>query len=304
MRGGSSWSCLVIAGFSVVALLSACGGDDSGNEARETSGRAGASGGTAGGAGTTSTGGSGARSAGSEGDAFLSQYAESVCAMYEPCCDAEGLGFDAGGCSEWFSRVTAAYFMGEFRPERGAECLAALAEVSAADPDRCFNVGLFDDATLRDRCRTAFGTPAQSGSPLGGECLLAADCASSDEEGTVICYGGNCLLQRPGAEGDGPCDLLGADELPKEQVVCNPKEGLYCDQVDNVCAPHVEDGEYCSSQNACKPTSFCRGGTCLRGDSGLDVGVACGDPAQCASEVCTDGVCAASDFPANLNCTG
>jgi len=234
----------------------------------------------------------------------LNEYAESVCAMYEPCCGAEGLGFDAEGCRDWFSGVTAAYFMGEFRPERGAECLAALAEATAEDPDRCFNVSLFDDATLRERCREAFGAPERSGSPLGGECLLAADCASTDEEGTVICYGGNCLLELRGEEGDGPCNLLGVDGLPTEIVSCDPKQGLYCNRTDDVCAPHVEDGEYCPFPNACKPTSFCRGGTCLAGDSGLEVGAACGDPAQCASEVCTDGVCAASDFPANLNCTG
>jgi hypothetical protein len=234
----------------------------------------------------------------------LNDYAASVCAMYEPCCEAEGLGYDSAGCTDWFRRVTAAYFSGEFRPERGAECLDALADAAAEDPDRCFNVSLFDDATLRDRCREAFGTPARSGSALGGECLLAADCASADEEGTVICYGGNCLLQTRGAEGDGPCDLLGADELPEQQIVCDPKDGLYCDRAENACAPHVEDGEYCPFPNACKPTSVCQGGTCVPAPEKLDVGAACTDPAQCTSGVCTDGSCAASDFPSNLNCTG
>jgi hypothetical protein len=223
--------------------------------------------------------------------------------MYAGCCQSEGLGYDGAGCTDWFARVTAAYFTGEFRPERGAECLAALAAASSEDPDRCANVALFDEATFRELCREAFGTLARTGSPLGGDCLLAADCASASDEGTVICYGGSCLLELRGEAGDGPCYLSGAN-APTEAVQCHPEDGLYCHRGDNVCAPHVEEGEYCPYPNACEPTAVCTGGTCMPREPGLDVGSACSDPAQCASGVCQEGVCVSSDFAMNLNCTG
>lgn len=274
----------------------------------------------------------------SDGERFLQEYASAVCAMYEPCCNAGNLGFDAGGCTDWFARVTAAYLPEGFDAEQGAACLEALSAARAADPERCSTVGAFAEATLREVCTSAFKAPAREGSPLGGSCLLAGDCAASgDEDGSIICYGRRCVLEKRGADGEGPCYAGGNVELQDEMYTCNADDGLFCHRSDNVCRPHVAAGEYCPSNNACGSDALCVGGTCralpARGEQclngipgaggscrsgdvcdtativcgpGLDHGAACttGDPGKCASELCVDGVCAASDFQQNLNCTG
>jgi hypothetical protein len=251
--------------------------------------------------------------------------------MYEPCCNDEGLGFDLAGCTSWFSRVTDAYWNGDFQTDEATACLDALAEARAADPDRCRTVSIFDAATLREECARAFTPGSRDGAPLGGECLLAADCASA-EGGAVICYGGNCLLEKKGAEGDGPCSLIGTDGVPTEIFVC---EGdTYCDREQDMCVPKVSGGERCPYPTACLDTAMCSGGVCydlpaegeecLNGVPGAGgyceagsvcdrttlvcgpgraEGEACQD-GECESGVCLDGICAKSDFTDNLNCTG
>jgi hypothetical protein len=274
----------------------------------------------------------------SDGERFLTEYASAVCAMYQPCCNAAELGFDAGGCTEWFAKVTAAYLPEAFQPEAGAECLRAVAEARAEDPDRCSHVASFEEATLRHQCEQAFKAPARDGAPLGGSCLLAGDCAASGEEGgQIICYGRRCVLERRGASGDGPCYAGGNVELEQEMFTCDAADGVYCHRADNVCAPRVGAGEYCPYGNACDADSMCIGGTCRalpeRGESclnaipgaggfcrsgdacdvptltcgpGLAMGTTCteGAPGQCASGVCDRGVCVDTDFSRHLNCTG
>jgi hypothetical protein len=274
----------------------------------------------------------------SDGEQFLREYSSVVCAMYQPCCDAAGLGFDQGGCTDWFSRVTAAYLPDGFEPVLGAACLDALAAARAADPNRCSTVPAFDEATLRAQCASAFVAPARQGSPLGGSCQLADDCAASgDEDGSIICYGRRCVLQKRGEDGDGPCYAGGSVELQNEMYTCAAEDGVFCHRSDNVCRSQVAAGEYCPWPNACAEDALCVGGTCralpARGEQclngipgaggscrsgdvcdtttiicgpGLDNGAACttGEPGKCASKLCVAGVCAASDFQQNLNCTG
>ena len=201
-----------------------------------------------------------------DSEQFLLDYASAVCAMYEPCCEAQDGGYDAAGCTEWYSKVTAAYFRGTFRADKAAACLAELEDALASDPDRCANALTFDEATLRDTCREAFGPVAREGEPLGGQCLMAADCASAPEgeEGNVICYSRTCLLERKGNAGDGPCYFggnSGIEGVPNVAVTCDAASGLWCDRRYNVCAHHVANGEYCPFPNACGPGGMCRGDT-------------------------------------------
>lgn len=271
----------------------------------------------------------------SDGERFLTEYANAVCALYEPCCNGEGLGFDGAGCTDWFSKVTAAYLPDEFRPEPAAECLLALAQARAQDPDRCSNVALFDEATLRSQCEKAFVAPARDGAPLLGACTLAGDCAASGGDDNVICYGRACVRQRRGASGDGPCYAGGDSGVAAEMFTCDAADGLYCHRADNQCAARVGDGERCAYTNACDDTSMCVGGFCrafpdpgepclnaipgaggyCRADStcdvatltcgpSLDIGDACSDTQRCASGVCIDGACSPSDWQQNLNCMG
>jgi hypothetical protein len=310
----------------------ACGGGSDG--ATPDDGSAGTSAGVGG--SNASAGSGGGASFASEGEQFLAEYADEVCGMYQPCCEAEGMGFDAGGCRDWFARVTAAYMPDQFLAVEGAACLNALAAARAADPDRCNNVGVFDEATMRSECQKAFIAPARDGSPLGGSCLLAGDCAASgDAAGTVICYGGMCVLERRGVSGDGPCYAGGNVGLQQEMFTCPAEEGLYCNRTDNACTPRVGDGERCPFNNACDATSLCVGGicrrlpeegeTCLNGVPGAGgfcrngaacnastlicgaapaLGEACSETRKCGSGVCIDSTCVRSDWQQNLNCMG
>jgi len=317
----------------VLALvLVACSSGTDGNLTPEG---ASASAGMGGSAGLASTGGS----SGTGGtpstprEQFLAEYAASVCAMYQPCCNADGLGFDLAGCTSWYSRVAGAYLKGDYQSEEGEACLAALAQARAADPERCSTEPSFDEATFWDACGEAFAPPAREGAALGETCLLAADCASSSE-GPVICYGDRCMVQLRGTEGDGPCFVSGGDR-PTTAYTCEAASGLYCDRGTNVCARHAAPGERCSTSSACDPASaMCSGGlcyalpgegeACLNGVPGAggycQPGLACdrttltcgpGAPegstckgSECASGICDDGTCRRSDYMKSLNCTG
>jgi hypothetical protein len=275
------------------------------------------------------------------GDAlqFLSAYASAVCAMYEPCCEAQALGFDAAGCSTWYRKVTAAYFNGTFRPEPAAACLSELASAQAADDMRCMNVLSFDVATLRDSCRLAFNATDRGGAALRESCTLSADCAS-DPTGPVICLGKQCLLEKRGSEGDGPCylNLNGRAEgeaTPTQIVNCASSDNLYCDIGSSVCKPLLNDGESCAYNAGCQAGSTCNGGVCVQlpgpgepclnaapGAGGfcrpqsscdktslqcgpaLDEGATCREPNECASGSCMSNVCTTPDFTRSLNCTG
>jgi hypothetical protein len=268
---------------------------------------------------------------------FLVQYASAVCAMYEPCCNEAERGYDASGCSEWFRKVTAAYFRGEFQADAAQRCLDELAAAREADARRCATVKSFDEATLRPACRRAFTAPAREGNPLGGDCLLAADCMSAPG-GDVICFSGTCVLEKRGAQGDGPCRLgrgSGIEGVPDEIVRCDARDGLYCDEAMNACAPQVEPGEACPFGNACTQGALCNGGRCdelpeqgelclnyVRGAGGfcaaqsacdaatgvcgppLLVGAACREANQCESASCMGGKCTEPEFTRALNCTG
>jgi hypothetical protein len=332
LRRGKRWLARALAVTCTAVIPPACSGGSDGTPADE--GAAGTSAGSGGSAANTGNGGSAAFA--SEGEQFLAHYADEVCGMYQPCCDAEGMGFDAGGCRDWFARVTAAYMPDEFVAAEGTECLRALADARAQDPDRCNTVGVFAEATMRSECQKAFVAPARDGAPLGGHCLLSGDCAAAgDEPGKVICYANMCILERQGAAGDGPCYAGGGVPLQQEMVTCPAEQGLYCNRTDNACSPRVGDGERCPFNNACDATSMCVGGICRRlpeeGEPCLNgipgaggycrngaacnastlicgaaptLGEACSETRKCGNGVCIDGECVRSDWQRNLNCMG
>jgi hypothetical protein len=273
----------------------------------------------------------------SDGTRFLMDYAASVCAMYEPCCNEAGLGFAASGCTTWFRKVTAAYFKGTFSADGAQRCLGMLSDAREADAQRCANVSSFDAATLRSECQQAFAPLARDGNAIGGKCLLGADCAQASGE-TVICYSRVCVRELRGSEGDGPCYIggtSGIEGVPDEIVTCHVEDGVFCHRGENACKPQVQDGEYCPYPNACQTTAQCIGGlckvlpgegeSCLNGIPGaggfckpgtacdrstltcgppLEEGVACREPAECTSGTCMGGKCTKPEFTRALNCTG
>jgi hypothetical protein len=318
--------------FGVLLVIACSDGSSGGFPAQGTAAAAG----IAGAGGSTSTGGSAGTGGGvpaTPGAQFLLDYTAAVCGMYQPCCNADGLGYDFAGCVSWFSRVTDAYLGPDYDAEKGEACLQKLADAAAADPERCGNVALFDEATFWEECSDAF-TIVREGVALGEVCDLAGDCASS-EEGPVICYGDRCLLQLEGADGDGPCYIQGSENRPLRAYTCDGADGVYCDRASNACKAQAATGEYCPFSNACDPkTAMCVGGTCVAlgrdGEACVNgipgagghcapgfvcdrVALTCGpgptegEPCmagQCETGVCLDGVCKKSDYQKSMNCTG
>lgn len=318
----------------LTALLAlACSDDRSGNFA---SGGASAAAGMSATGGATSTGGSagtGGSTPTTPGGEFLADYAAAVCAMYQPCCNADGLGYDLAGCVSWYSRVTDAYLGRDYDSAKGEACLQRLADAAALDSERCSNVARFDEATFWEECSDAFSV-SREGAALGEVCDLAGDCASS-EEGPVICYGGRCLLQLEGAPGDGPCYFQGSENRPLVAYTCNAADGVYCHRGTQTCEAQVAPGEPCPYPGACNPTTaICSGGICvalgqegepcanaiqgaggycapgsicdritLTCGPGLAEGATCTE-GQCEGGVCLDGTCQKSDYQRNMNCTG
>jgi hypothetical protein len=316
----------------LLLVFTACGGSDGSSDG---------AGATAGSAGSAAGSGTGATSgtAGSSGGAttpdsqFLTDYAAAVCALYEPCCIAETQGFDRAGCTSWFSRVTDAYWDGDYQADTAAACLEALAAAHADDPDRCHNVALFDEATFYAECAQAFTPSAREGAAPGEVCMGPGNCARAAGE-NAVCYGNRCVREQRGVEGDGPCTLVGVEPRPTEAYKCEPADGLYCNRESNTCAPFAGDEERCPFPDACGPDALCSGGFCHRlpkeaeeclnavqGAGGFcavgfvcdassllcrpgpTLGQECGDEG-CSEGVCLDGTCTRSDFLENLNCTG
>jgi len=116
---------------------------------------------------------------------------------------------------------------------------------------------------------------------------------------------------------------------------CDAADGLYCNRGDNKCLPRVGADQRCEFGNACDDTSMCVGGfcralpgpgePCLNGiqgaggycrtedvcnvstllcDPGPALGEVCSEARACASGVCIENVCTASDWQRNLNCVG
>lgn len=253
--------------------------------------------------------------------------------MYRPCCQSEGLGYDGAGCTEWFHETFERQVFGEFDEDAGEHCLAALADATASDPNRCASVTSFNDATLRAECKAAFVPLQRSGAALGEDCHFADDCASSPA-GEVTCFQNQCLLQRRGAAGEGPClfSVRLEEEHATEIVLCEARDGLYCHLEDDVCTRFSEVGEPCPHLGACEAGSMCLTGNCLglpaRGEqclnttpglcapgsacdeersicgSPLTAGEECDSSFGCSSGSCLSGHCADPEFFARLSCTG
>ncbi|HEU5076075.1 MAG TPA: hypothetical protein VFU02_17905 [Polyangiaceae bacterium] len=264
---------------------------------------------------------------------FLREYAAAVCVMYRPCCVDEGQGYDSAGCTEGVYEFFRLQSEGTFSPEAAAHCLAAFGDARAQDPDRCKTVPSFDAAVLRSECRAAFVPAPRIGMPLGGECALAANCASSSL-GPVTCFEERCLVQRPGAADEGPCQLSSALVAAEatEVFTCSSKDGLYCNLTTNTCAELGGPGDTCPHSGSCEDGSMCllqkctrlpqRGEACLSTIPGLcapgsacdeaesvcgpplEQGDPCRRPEQCTSGRCRDGHCEEPEFLSRLSCTG
>lgn len=264
---------------------------------------------------------------------FLREYAAAVCVMYRPCCMSEGLGYDGAGCTEWFHETFERQVFGEFHEDAGEHCLAALADANASDPNRCLSVTSFNEATLRAECKAAFVPLPRSGAGLGEDCHFADDCASSSH-GEVTCFQNQCLLQRRGAAGEGPCLFSASlvEEGATEIVMCEARDGVYCHLEADACTRFSRVGEACPHFGACEVGSMClsgychdlpeRGEECLNTTPGLcapgsacneeqsicgpplSAGEECSDSFACASGSCLSGHCADPEFMARLSCTG
>jgi hypothetical protein len=129
----------------------------------------------------------------------------------------------------------------------GYDAAAARACVDAQRAQSC-DVLQADSEALTATCEAVFGATV----PESGECFLSAECAGELYCDFSACMGNTCCA--------GVCAVpparapIGAD---CSMALCD--KGLYCEQTDTgqACAPQVDNGAPCDSQDACKDGARC-----------------------------------------------
>ena len=130
-----------------------------------------------------------------------------------------------------------------------------------------------------------------SGGPGGGEtgCRRDTDCP-----GEQICNTGSCEDPPTGAKGLGePCG--GADECRSGLCVPGPDGRPFCSaSCDGMDTGSCPSGFYCDGD----ATGSCGDGLCMPGGAGAAaLGEACSEDTDCASLVCSGGVCSQACIP-------
>jgi hypothetical protein len=225
-----------------------------------------------------------------EGD-FCKQYTLAVCGALKGCCNTPS-SFDETTC---ISRVrsscdgdlqSAPQSGGIYVPELGGSCIAkAQNDVCTVDTEAS---GYGWD--LYQRCPTVFRatlTAGQACSPADRWCVSGLSCVGHPAPPPPDCGGHPC---------DTP-DAYTCTKLPTAGEPCDSgrcAEGFACNGTAEpaVCmvVGNVPLGGGCASAEQCQTGLFCdtKAKTCQapRGISDL-----CADHTECASDVCTDGVC-------------
>ena len=122
---------------------------------------------------------------------------------------------------------------------------------------------------------------------------------------TDRCERGSVCVGELGSERCAPLILRGKGAectpgfAPKEGRfdVCDPKEGLVCDEDSSTCVPLVpaREGKACSAVQTCETGLRCdRTARCVKL---TENGEACSSPTECASRRCVSSLCAASSIP-------
>jgi hypothetical protein len=135
----------------------------------------------------------------------------------------------------------------------GYDAAAARACVEAQRAQSC-DVLQADVKALEATCKAAFGARV----PASGECFLSSECVGDLYCDFSTCNGETCcsgVCTAPPARAP-----IGAD---CSAALC--QEGAYCEQTETgqACAPQVDNGAPCGSQEACKD-----GARCDQGSSG------------------------------------
>jgi hypothetical protein len=250
----------------------ACGGDDGGesNGGRGGSGSGGGTpmagqGGSQGGAGFDA-GSDPMRNDVAPGD-ICRRFAEITCAGEQFCCDAPGRA--AAAC---ISSV-----MGTCNSMLMADTIARSAAVG-------FNAAA---------AKTAFTELEERAS----NCDPSAAAWAVSEDGFPSSFAGTLGM------GD-DCEPTGGLQAPIDQLLialtsCRIGDGLVClpGAMGWVCAPHAAAGQRCFNDFNCNHGLYCDNpdgeydGMCV---AGMAAGSDCDTAAQCASYICSDGMCAAA----------
>jgi hypothetical protein len=218
-----------------------------------------------------------------------SEYAEELCGLISPCCEAFNLSTEMERCKERFGTTPAS-------PSAAQECIDTL-RARAENPSWCF-----DDNRLVEACDLAFPVEkeAQGTAGPGEPCESDEDCAPGPlgvtcrpwppEESVCRIYvagkkGEECFGSR-----DGDSSFATFSDSRIEVPLCDRADGLVC---DDVCVAAAQEGEPCGSDGACVAGQHCPGDVCV---PLVSPGGSCGnDPDACVDEAYCDaatGTCA------------
>jgi hypothetical protein len=216
------------------------------------------------------------------------QFVSTYCELVRPCCGEEHLATDDKYCRAVIGGLTPT---ATFSATAGETCLAAIRS-SAARSQLCRT----DDDANQEACDAVFapGRRADGRQQPGARCDRHEDCAPSPD-GEVVCaqlYLSNawlrtCQVLVPGNEGDAPCltTIPGPVRFPFPAVlyasaavpavtnryprgeppgpppprayVCDPAQGLRCEDQSGRCARPGEVGDVCSNDRSCVPAAHC-----------------------------------------------
>lgn len=208
--------------------LTACSSSDSGSNSTGVGGPSAASGG---GANSGWEGGAGPASL----EEFCSEYATRLCELTGPCCEAEGVPFDAHSCVERHTVVCEMqYGRYEYDRDLAAQCLDAQHTLV----DCAYGQHEMASCTLLASARVR----------AGGECGAHGDCVPG-----YACIGGRCSEVPAVLQGESCSDPTKG--YCAEGLECSSYRGVGDPPQESTCRPFISVGVSCR-EGAC-PSGFC-----------------------------------------------
>jgi len=317
---------LSLAALSSTALmLGACSSDSSGGTGAGASAGSGSGGAVSGGGSGASvdSGGSGGEAANPAPSAATREEFEASmfaawCAGLTPCC-TEGPYEARADCpailAQQDARLPGLGGEGEYFPESGAACLAAIKLGEGRCSGLVFNGAPYWPGDVRV-CQEVHRTGNYRSREPAEQCKLDSDCVVPAGAYTATCFSSRCNVEVRIPQGE-ICAGPGFHSGPGVTAQCGPK--LAC--TGNVCQPPSQ-GFTCKGSIDCDPGFRCSVGACVVNEPLPALGEACTgecaegycggdkvctprlppgksckstDSAPCASGRCDEGLCVAVD---------
>ncbi len=221
---------------------------------------------------------------------FALELAHALCDPLGDCCARASFAYDAAACVETARAYSAgvvttkAAWGGKYDAALAGACVAAMRDQAARCSDNGGHISARSEA-----CAHVFVGAKQPGEPCGttNDCALSPDgrveCAASSD-GTGICQ----LRKRP--SGGEPCHVVMGSQ-PAVVGACDKGEtdAFACvGYPTSFCVATIPLGGACTSRDACVPSAFCDGATCVSrvGVGGPCVEYGCDEVSTCKAGRC------------------